>query len=73
MKHVLAVTVKARFSLRAINDFWISFNQQFADNPTLDIYHVGRFTDWKRLNTLDVLVTLDPDRTVARLGMSNDI
>ena len=73
MKHALAVTVKARFSTRAISEFWGRFNQQFAEDPTLDIYRVGSFTDWKRLNTHDVLVTVDSDRTEARLGLSNDL
>ncbi len=74
MRQILTVGVRARFSLRQIDDFWSEFLRLRTENPAEDLFWVGMHTDWKNLYKQKVFVKIDqyPEGKVATMLLSDE-
>ena len=76
IKQIVTVGIRARFSLRQIEDFWAEFNRQAYEDPGETYFRVGQHSRWwhNQPYTQDVLVKIDeyPDGKVATMLLSDE-
>jgi hypothetical protein len=65
LKQILTVGVKARFTLREINDLWVEYLRQSIEHPDQELFHVGDKVDWRKPKVQEVWVKVDRDRSPA--------
>ena len=72
LKQVLTLGVRARFSLREIEELWAQYRRQSARHPGQELYHVGDKSDPRGVREVWVKVDSHTDPATATLLIADE-